>query len=85
VFKNPNSYAYLTGDWDMKTALPKELRLDTVTPEICTLERVINIKKAFNSHHNIPVSKGYGMAVWVRRRFLFGGLHLCTDKVYCNT
>jgi hypothetical protein len=64
VFKNPNSYAYLTGDWDMKTALPKELRLDTVTPEICTLERVINIKKAFKSHHNIPVSKriwyGYG-------------------------
>lgn len=74
VFENPDSYAYLTcGDWDMKTALPKELRrLNTMAPEICTLERVVNIKKAFKSHHNIPGSKGYGMGTARFSFFLFG-------------
>lgn len=60
---NPDQFAYLTcGDWDMKTALPKDLaRIRGVeVPVICSLDRVINVKKHYMEHYGLRKQRGMG-------------------------
>lgn len=61
---DPSSFAYLTcGDWDMATALPKELaRIPGVEiPALCSKSRVVNVKKPFSMHYNLKKDRGMGM------------------------
>lgn len=63
AINDPDSFAYLTcGNWDMATALPKELaRLpDVEIPVLCHKTRVINIKKDFSKHYNMKKDRGMG-------------------------
>lgn len=65
---SPDQFAYLTcGDWDMKTALPKELaRIEGVeVPVLCNPDRVINIKKHYMEHYGLQKSKGMGMFYFI--------------------